>query len=330
MKSKKLLLTALTALGFASGLTACGEDKGLVIGILQPIEHVALNADMEGFKAGLAEKMGDVKYTIDYRNAGGSDADLKMLAKTLVDDCDMTFGIGTDSAMALKNASVAKGSTKPVLFSAVTDPISANLLTNETAPEGFVTGSSDMNPVAAQIELIKEIIPDIKKIGIMYTQTEINSQVQCNMAKAKAEEMGISIIEKTILNTSEISTTAQALTDEGAEAIYLPTDNKIAASMSTIKTYANQKHILVMCGEEGMIKSGGHVSLSIDYTELGRLTGIMAADILLGNKTVAQTPVKYMALSELKFVYSSKNMNDAGITLSDALMTSHTWVDVDA
>ena len=330
MKSKKMLLTALTALAFASGITACGEKADFTIGILQPVEHLALGAAREGFEAGLKEKLGDKTVEIKYYNAGGNDADLQLDAQTLVDACDLTFGIGTGAAQALKNSSVSKGYTKPVIFSAVTDPVDAGLVAKANEPEGFVTGTSDMNPVDDQIALIKEIIPSVSKIGILYTVTEVNSVVQSNMAVAKATALGIETVVKTCNNSSDITSTAQALVNDGVQAIYIPTDNNIAANMNAVKSAADQAHVLVMCGEEGMIKSGGHVTLSINYSDLGKQAGYMAAEILLGNKTVAQSAVKYMTAAECTYVYSSKNVADSGIEIPASVMSAHTWSDANA
>lgn len=340
MKTKKLLVTALSALALLSGVAGCKKSQGevtvpdktegFVIGILQPVEHPALGAAREGFEEGLKEKVGEGKFTINYKNAGGNDADLQMGAKSLVDACDMTFGIGTGAAQALKNASISKGSTKPVIFSAVTDPVDAGLVENKNAPEGFVTGSSDMNPVEDQIALIKEIIPTVTKIGIIYTQSEVNSVVQSNMAKAKAQELGLQVEVKTCMNTGDISLTADALVKTGIQAMYIPTDNNIAANMDAIKTVADAAHVLVMCGEEGMLKGGGHATLSINYKDLGKQAGLMAGDILLKNKTVKETPVKYMTSAECTYVLSSNNLRDAQITIPESVMAAHTWSDVDA
>lgn len=337
MKSKKLLVTALSTLAFAASMSACSsaptvtlpdKKEGFVIGILQPVEHPALGAAREGFEEGLKEKLGAGKFEIKYLNAGGNDADLQLDAQTLVDDCDMTFGIGTGAAQALKNSSLAKGVTKPVMFSAVTDPVDAKLVENKDAPEGFVTGSSDMNPVDDQIALIKEIIPTVSKIGILYTQSEINSKVQSDMAEAKAKALGLNVVVKTCQNTADITSTATALVQEEVQAIFIPTDNNIAANMNAVKSAADQAHVLVMCGEEGMIKSGGHVTLSINYKDLGKQTGTMAGDILLKNKTIKESPVRYMTSNECTYVLSSANLADAGITVPDSVMSAHTWSDV--
>lgn len=329
MKTKKLLIAAITSLFLASGLTACGSDE-IKIGILQPVEHPALGSARRGFEEGLKEKLGDMKYTINYLNAAGNDADLQLDAATLVDDCNLTFGIGTGAAQALKNSSTSKGYSKPVIFSAVTDPVDAGLVVNKDAPEGFVTGTSDMNPVADQIALIKEIIPTATKIGIIYTQGEVNSVVQANMAQAKAEDLGLTVEIKTCTNTSDITSTANALVDLGIQALYVPTDNNIAANMNAIKSAADQGKVLVMCGEEGMLQKGGHVTLSINYFDLGKQAGEMAAEILLKNKTVAESPVRYMTAAQCTYVLSSTNIADSQITIPDSVKSAHTWSDVNA
>ena len=331
MKSRKLLLTALTAIAFASGLTACGGNKAdFKIGILQPVEHAALDAAQNGFKEGVKEKLGDKTVEFKYLNAMGSDANMSLYASELVDTNDLNLGIGTGAALALKSASVTKGSEKPVLFTAVTDPIDAKLVSDKDAPEGFITGSSDMNPVEDQIALIKEVIPSVTKIGILYTQSEINSKVQSDMAEAKIAEMGLTSKVSTCTNSSDIGMATQVLIDDGVQAIYIPTDNNVASNMGAVKPLTNAAHVLVMCGEEGMIKGGGHLTLSINYFDLGKQAGIMAADILLKNKTVKDTPIKYMTSSECTYVLSSKNLEAAGITLPDSIKTAHTWSDVDA
>ena len=340
MKSKKLLVTALSTLAILAGVAGCkkaqgdvtitDKKEGLVIGVLQPVEHPALGAAKDGFIEGLTEKLGEGKFTINYKNAGGNDADLQMGAKTLVDACDMTFGLGTGAAQALKNSALSKGVKKPVIFSAVTDPVDAGLVENKDAPEGFVTGSSDMNPVEDQIALIKEIIPTVSKIGILYTQSEVNSVVQSNMAKAKAEALGLTVEVKTCMNTSDISSTTDALVKTGVQAIYIPTDNNIAANMDAVKNVVDAAHVLVACGEEGMLKGGGHATLSINYKDLGKQAGLMAGDILLKNKTIKESPVKYMTSAECTYVLSSKNLADAQITIPDTIMSAHAWSDVDA
>lgn len=318
MKIQKLMLMGIT-LPMMLGLAGC-NDSNKQIGILLPVEHPALQAAADGFVAGLKESgLSEGKdFTIKVMNAGGKAADITSFAKQLVSESIMTLGVATDSAVALKAASVDKGITNPVLFTAVTAPAdpTTGLVESLENGKGFVTGTSDAQPIDAQIELIKECIPDADKIGILYTQTESNSVVQARDAKAAALANNLEVVEMTVTGSNDISATALALASvEGIDAIYIPTDNNIAANTNAVKEAANSKHVLVVTGEEGMLKSGGHVTLSIDYTELGKRTGKMAAQILKGEKKPAEIPVGVMNKDECEYVYSSANLAGSGITL---------------
>lgn len=315
---KKINLLTMMSLAFTAFAASSCSDSRYTIGVLYPLEHAALKTCAEGFVAGL-EKEGLVKdkdFKIVEKNAEGNDADLVSFAKDLVASSDMTFGLGTDASIALKSASVDKGSIKPVVFSAVTDPVKAELVKSLENGEGFVCGTTDAQPVDAQIALIKEIIPSADKIGILYTQSEINSKLQADQAKEAATKNGMTSEIMTITNSNEIPATTLALASvEGIDAIYIPTDNTIAGNMGKVKEQANSKHVLVVTGEENMLKAGGHVSLSLDYKELGSRAGKMAAEIIKGNKKAYEFPVTGMSKEECKYVYSSVNLADSGITL---------------
>jgi len=320
---KNLIKTLFLLPASAAILSGCNSTKNQ-IGILMPVEHVALQAAADGFVEGL--KASGLKEGKDFKiklmNAGGKDADVVAYSKTLVAESKMTLGVGTGASKALLSASIDKGSTKPVLFTAVTDPVDAKLVSSLDNGSGFVTGTSDAQPVAAQIELIKECIPDADKIGIIYTQSETNSVIQANQAEAAATELGLSVERNTCTNASDISSTAAALCAiEGMDAIYIPTDNNIAANTNAVKQEANSKGILVVAGEEGMVKSGGHVTLSIDYHELGVRTGKMAAQILKGEKQAGEIPVGTMKREECEYVYSSANLAGSGITLPESVIS---------
>ncbi len=321
MKNLKLLKLALALPAAAALLSGC-SNKAKQIGILLPVEHVALQAAADGFVQGLKdaglEEGKDFK--INLMNAGGKAADITAFAKQLVAESAMTLGVATDPAVALKAASIDKGSTNPVLFTAVTDPVGAALVEKLENGKGFVTGTSDAQPINAQIALIKECIPAVDKIGILYTQSETNSVVQAQDAQAAAQALGIAVEVKTVTGPSDISAQALALASiEGLDAIYVPTDNNIAANANAVKDAANSKGVLVVTGEEGMLKNGGHVTLSINYTELGKRTGAMAAQILKGEKKPAEIPVGTMALEDCEYVYSSANLAGSGITLPSSV-----------
>ena len=333
---KKLL--ALMALPIVAGLTACTtssfrpippeEAATVTIGILQPVEHPALEAARNGFVAGIQEG-GYAAAHFSYRNAAGNSADLTLLAKDLADTCTISLGIGTDAALALKGAEDNAGYKKPLFFTAVTDPVAAKLVSSKENKKGYVCGTTDANPVEEQIALIKEFKPDAKKVGIMYTQTEVNSKVQSDQAEAAIKKAGMGALIKTCSNSSDIKATALALVDAGCDAIYVPTDNNIAANMNAVKEAASHREVLIVCGEENMLTKGGHVTLSIDYYNLGLATGRMAVSVLKGEKKVTDFPVVPVASSECSYVYSSLNLTSAGLSMPDSLLAAHDWTNID-
>ena len=322
-KGKLLTLLPLLLMPFMT--TGCSNKT--VIGILQPVEHNALGEARKGFEAGLKEA-GLTNFRIDYRNAGGNDADLVTLAKNLVDSCDLSLGIGTGASKALQGAEVNAGLSKPLLFTAVTDPVLAGLVKSADNPSGYVCGTTDANPVEAQIALIKEFNPDASKVGIMYTQTEENSKVQSDQAEVAIKAAGMATDVKTCSNASDISATAEALVADGVNAIYIPTDNNIAANMNAVKQSVKSKNVLVVCGEENLLKQGGHVTLSINYFNLGLATGKMAAEILKGNKKPTDFKVEAVPASNCEYVFSSANLADAGLSMSESMKNAHSWRDV--
>ena len=312
---KNLLMFVMSTCFAMSALTSCG--KKIQIGILQPVEHDALTAAREGFIAGLEEKGFVVGKNIKiiYQNANGEPANQTAFAKSLTAKCDLTLGIGTGATQSLQAAHVNSGSTKPLLFTAVTDAVDVKLVASNENPGGFITGTSDVNPVTDQIDLIKTCLPDVDKIGIIYTQSEVNSKVQADLAKAQAEKDGITVVIETCTDSADVSSVANHLcATEGLDAIFIPTDNNIAAHMSAVSIPANEKHILLVGGEEGIVKNGAHITLSVNYTELGKKCGFMAAEVLNG-KNPGELAVQSMSVNECNFVMSSANLAAANITL---------------
>ncbi len=317
-------LTMLSMIMMTMPLAGCNqqtkpeEKTNYTIGILQPVEHGALSAAREGFmeainKAGINKQINFV-----YRNASGKDAQVVSFAKDLVSTSDMTLGIGTGASKALREAQVDKGLEKPVLFTAVTDPVDAGLVKSMENTTGFVTGTSDAQPIDAQIGVIKEVKADADKVGILYTASESNSVIQANQAEAAISALGMSAIRKTCTGPSDISAVALALASEpGIDAIYVPTDNNIAANTDAVKNAVRNKKILVVTGEEDMLKGCGHLTLSINYHDLGYRTGEMAVSIIKGEKYPRQIPVETMSKEQCNWVKCTPNMNDAGFVSGD-------------
>lgn len=279
---KKMLvavLVGITAVSATVVATSCKKKTDITVGILQVGDHDALNKSRQGFIDTLNKWAKSKNKTIkfDAKNALGDGANESTYARTLVaSKPDLLLGIATSSANKLAN-----NTTKiPVLFTAVTDPVSAGFSTRSN-----VTGTSDMNPVEAQISLIKTIIPDCKKIGFFYNVNEVNSQTQVIMAKRVCDSLGISYPKDDYVVdvASNISTVAASI--NGVDAVYIPTDNLLAANMSNVqRKLINEKKIPVIVGEAGMCDVGGLATVSIDYYQLGVQTAEMAIKILEGKK----------------------------------------------
>ncbi len=322
-KSKLISLLALATA--AAGLASCGDNAKCKIGVLLPVEHAALRTCANGFKEALDEAglVQGVDYSFDIKNAGGNDADLTAMAKDLVSTKDMTFGLGTGASKQLMSASIEKGLTNPVFFSAVTDPVSANLVSSVENTNGFVCGTSDAQPIAEQLLLINQILPSATRLGVLYTQSEENSVIQKDQVKSIVEGRGVTVKEKAVSGPSDINAAALALAEE-VDAIYVPTDNNIAAHMNDVKQAANSKGVLVVCGEEGMLQDGGHITISVDYKQLGKEAGKMAVEIIKNGKKPSDFPVKFMDASTCSRVYSSANLADSGITLPESITKNFT------
>jgi len=275
-----------------------GEDVGdsFAIGIVQLVEHPALDASREGFLAGLAEegyKEGD-NLSVDYHSAQADQSIALTISQNLVNDqVDLILAIATPAAQAA--ATAADGSGIPVLFTAVTDPVAAELVNSWDAPGVNVTGTSDLNPVEDQIELIQKIVPDVKTIGVIYNQGEKNSVVQVEMVKNKVEEMGLQLQEATVTNTSEVAQAAQSLVGK-VEAIYVPTDNTVVDALPSVLQVAEEHNIPVIAGEGNSVESGAVATVGIDYFTLGFETGKMAARVLEGEDPATMAVVKGMDL----------------------------------
>lgn len=318
---RNLLVLVLLALCTLS-ITGCVKSDKEKIGILQLATHEALDNTRIGFIKALEEagyKDGE-NIEIIVKNPEGDLPTCGLMATELVRDCDLVLGIATDAAVALQSASLTENKTDlPILFTAVTDPVDAGLVDSLTAPEANITGTSDMNPVAEQVALIKEIIPACEKIGIVYNISEPNSKVQADMAKEEAEKEGLEVVIRTVTEASEISPTITSLSNSGIEALYLPTDNLLAKNMASVANVAEESKILVVCGESGMVKSGGSISYSIDYVVLGEMTGEMAVPILKGDKTVGETPIGFLPTSRLAIAINEENFQKIGLEVPASL-----------
>ena len=275
-----ILLTSLISL---HQLKADKKKDVFRIGISQFITHQSLDATREGFVDELA-KQGYVdgkNIEIDLQNAQGEQRNLKIISQQLAESSDVVLAIATPSAQSLANTT----QTTPVIFSAVTDPISAKLVESREHPGGNVTGTSDQSSdaISTQINLIKKVLPKAKTIGILYTQSEPNSVVQKDEAKRLLEEKGFIVVEKTILDSNNVKAAAESLMAE-VDMVFVPTDNIISSTMETVKQVSIKHKVPVFGGSTEMIAVGGLYNYGTNYEELGRQTARMLIRVLKGEK----------------------------------------------
>lgn len=304
-----ILLTSLISL---HQLKADKKKDVFRIGISQFITHQSLDATREGFVDELA-KQGYVEgknIEIDLQNAQGEQRNLKTISQQLAESSDVVLAIATPSAQSLANTT----QTTPVIFSAVTDPVSAKLVESREHPGGNVTGTSDQSSdaISTQINLIKKVLPKAKTIGILYTQSEPNSVVQKDEAKRLLEEKGFSVVEKTILDSNNVKAAAESLMAE-VDMVFVPTDNIISSTMETVKQVSIKHKVPVFGGSTEMIAVGGLYNYGTNYEELGRQTARMLVRVLKGEKPENIA----VELPEKLELHTNKEMADAlGIDIS--------------
>lgn len=323
LKSKKwkALALGLTALAVTGALFGCGSEKAakqknVKIGIVQLVEHNALDAANKGFVDGLASKgyKEGENVQFDRQNAQADQSNLQNIAQRFVNNkMDLICAIATPAAQAVANL------TKdiPITATAVTDYEQAKLVASNDAPKGNVTGTTDMNPVKEQIDLLLKLVPNAKTIGTVYCSSEVNSETQVKMMKTYAESKGLTVVEATVSTVNDIQQAAQSLVGR-VDAIYEPTDNIIASAMPTLVAITNPAKIPVICGEPNMVKAGGLATYGVDYYKLGFQTGEMAADILAGKTKPESMPIQ--SLKEMSLTINETNAKLLGITIPEDML----------
>lgn len=313
---KKIILLFVVAL-VAICSVSCNKDEKVTVGILVTATHSALDNAKEGFIEALkANGYEDAEFVV--RNPEGDATTMNTMATELVRKSDIVLGIGTPAAVALQSARDAEEIDITVLFTAVTDPVSAGLMQDVNKPTN-ITGTNDMNPVADQVDLILELAPGIKKLGVLYNVAETNSQIQAEMVKKHAATKNIDVVIKTVSEAIEISAATTALIQtEGVQAIYLPTDNLIAANMPAVGTVADELGVPTVAGESGMVAAGGTITYAINYKSLGYLTGEMAAKIL-GGTPCSEVPSTSVDASGLEVAINDTSINNLGIEVPQSI-----------
>ena len=200
----------------------------------------------------------------------------------------------------------------PIVATAVTDYEAAKLVVSNEKPGANVTGTSDMNPIKEQVDLLLKIVPDAKTIGTIYCSSEVNSQMQVEIMKKAAAERGVNVVEATVSTVNDIQQAAQSLVGK-VDVVYVPTDNVLASSIPTLVSVTDNAGLAVICGEEGQVKAGGLATLGIDYYQLGKETGEMAAQILKGEAKPAEMAIQTQ--KQFKTVVNEAGAKRLGITI---------------
>ena len=285
MKKLTILLIVLLLI---SGCTK--NRKEFTVGVIQWGEHPALVDSFEGMKEGLLEKGILERTNIEVKNAYEDASNALTISSQFVQaDVDVIYAIATPSAQAAMN--VAEESGIPIIFSAVSDPIAAGLLKDTENPEGQITGVSDLPPLEKQIKLIKEIMLEHNRIGVLYNTSEINSIKQIEMVEKFARKEAMQVVTKGVSSPSELSQAASQLSQR-SDLMYIINDNMVASATGLVVDQFNKQGKPVFMAEDGQMNQGVLASDSVSYLELGRQAGTMIASLLLEEKVISEIPIE--------------------------------------
>ena len=328
MNKKTMVLGLSLMLLLALGLTGCGGEKKEPakatakvhqVGVLQLVQHGALDASNKGFVDGLASKgfKDGVNVKIDQQNAQGDQSNLKTISQRFVNNkVDLIHAIATPAAQIVANTT----KTIPIVGSAIVDYKTAKLVQSVEKPGGNITGTSNHNPPSRQIDLALKLVPNAKKVGALYTSSELNSQLQVAAMKAYAATKGLTVIEATVTNVNDIQQAVQSLLGK-VDFIYCPTDNTIASAMSNIVKITVPAKLPVFLGDEAPVRSGGATAgASVNFYKLGFQAGEMAADILSGKSKPADMPIGFQ--QDVKVLINKKSAEAIGLKIPADLLKS--------
>ncbi len=288
---------------------AAGDDYKICVS--QLMSHPSLDASAEGFKEALSDA--GLNATFDEQNANGDQSVASSIAGTFnSSDCDLILAIATPNAQAVAQAVTEK----PVLFTAVTDPVAAELVDSMEVPGGNLTGTSDANPVGEQLELITEIVPDAKRIGVIYSPGETNSLVQVEWAKEAAKALDLEIVEAPAVSSQEVLQAAESVSD--VDAIYVPTDNIVVTSLETVIKVGEDKKVPVFGAEGDSVERGTIGTYGLSYHDLGYQTGEMAVRILVDGEDPAAMAVE--TLSTPMLYLNTGAAERMGVTIPQELL----------
>ncbi len=301
----------LAGCGSGSATTDSGSGTGSYkIGVVQLTEHTALDAANNGFVEAI--KASGLEVTIDQQNAQNDQSACQTIASKFVGDgVDLIYAIATPAAQA----AAAATTEIPIVGSAITDYAASGLVKDNDKPGTNVTGASDLTPVAEQLQMMQKVLPDVKKVGLLYCSAESNSDIQIASAKEELDALGIAYDEYAVSSSNEIQSVVESAVGK-VDALYAPTDNTIAAGAAQVGQICKENKLPFITGEEGMCEAGGLFTLSINYKDLGKLAGEMAVKILKGESKPADMAIEHLSTEDLVVVKNEEMASAIGVDLS--------------
>ena len=293
-----------------------GAARPISIGSLQSGDHLALDEARRGFVSGMADEGWVVGENFDftYFSAGGDMSVASAMAQQIVDRApDLILGIATSTSQFLAQTT----EDIPIVITAVTDPLRADLVDSFERPGRNVTGTSDLSPVAYQFELLTRLMPDAQTVGIIYNAGEVNSQIMAGLAREAATALGLDYETVTVAATADVAQATEFIAPR-IDVLYTPTCNTVAASIPIISAIADEFGVPIIGGNENHVRGGALATEGVDYYRLGRQAAAMAATILRGENTPAEMPIQWQ--EEYRLVINTSAADRLGITIPDDIL----------
>lgn len=308
----KKVLALILSFVMVLSLTACAkssEDKTYKIGICQIVQHPALDAATKGFEDALTKKLGD-KVSFDSQNAAGDSGTCATICNQFVaSKYDLILGNATPALQAAVSAT----NTIPIMGTSITDYGTALGIDNWTGVTGMnVSGTSDLAPLDKQADMIKELFPNAKKVGILYCSAEPNSKYQSTTIQGYLSALGFTCAEFTFADSNDVASVTQNACNN-SDVIFIPTDNTAASCTEAINNVAEPAGIPIVAGEEGICKGCGVATLSISYYDLGYTTGEMAYDVLVNGADISKMQIKFAP--KFTYEYMADRATKLGVTI---------------
>lgn len=316
---KILTFLMVIVLSFSFLMTLGCSKSDFTVGIIQLVDHVALDAANKGFREELKDLLKEQGKTVKFLNKSAA-GDIGMC--TDIANNYVSKRVNLMLAIATPAAQAAASTTKdiPILFTAVTNPVKAKLVESWDKPNTNLSGTSDLNPVEEQIKLIQELVPDVKKIAVLYTTSEDNSVYQLELVQEYCKKQNIEVLDEGITESMELDSIFLSLPDD-VDAIYIPTDNGLAKAADQVHNVnRSRKKLPIVCGENGMNEKCGIATYGIDYYELGKQTAKMAYKILMEGADIKTMPVETANPEYITLTVNQTVASEIGFTIPQTIL----------